>query len=959
MAMRWMQNLVLRFRSLFRRDAVDREMEQELRFHLEQQIAAHLAAGMPPAEARYAAIREFGGVEQIREECRDTRRIGWIQDFLQDVRFGMRMLRKTPGFALIALCTLALGIGANTAIFSFMDGVLLRALPVSDPHSLVLLQWSARGPSSNLGTSSYGDCRENRNAAGSSGCTFSEPLFHQIQSQGVFSEVAAFAGGGEITLTGNGAASTVDNAQYISGRYFQTLGVRPQSGRLIGPADEAGATCFVAVLSYSYWRNAFASDPSAVGKTIFLNRVAFAIIGVAEPRFDTLSPGRQIQMWLPLSTQRQVLQRPWDNRDVDPNNWWLVIVARSVPGKSRRNTQAALNVLFQTAALRGAKPVFKPETSPQVSLVPAESGLTGFTTQIAVPIYLLMLAVGVVLLIACANVAGLLLSRAAARHKEMAVRFALGARRGRIVRQLLTESLLLSISGGGLGLFFARWIMTMICTILAGNEDFAGTTMLNSRLDGHVLLFTGAVSLLSGILFGLAPALRGMRVDLTPALKDAAGNLRSGRPVAVWFSPGNTLVVTQVALTVIVLAGAGLLVRTLQNLRSVDPGFNTRNILTFRIDPTSAGYKRAAVDAFYNDLQARLAAVPGVGSVSYSWIPLLSGGLWTTGFRLPGKTDDGSAKMLTVGMDFFHTFGIPLRRGREFMASDFAVAAKSGAASDGQQQRVAANLNGSAKDLANQNNREMAALQPQPVIVNETLLRKYFPNTNPIGLRFGNALATDTDPFASSGWEIVGVVGDAKYEQLRGEIAPTIYAPFTGQGASFALRTAVNPSILIPQIRSVVAQLDASLPLNRMRTESQEIESQLMTERLIAKLSAFFGALALLLSCIGLYGLLAYEVARRTREIGIRVALGARSRDVLRLVIGQALALVAAGAAVGIAAALGVTRFLGALLYGVKPTDPVTFTTVVFCLVAIALLACYIPARRAMQVDPMVALRHE
>jgi predicted permease len=956
--MRRIHNIALRFRSLFQRSAVDREMEQELRFHLEQQMAAHIAAGMPPEEARYAAMREFGGVDQIREECRDMRSINWIQDIVQDLRFAVRVLLQSPGFALVAILTLALGIGANTAIFSFIDGALLRALPVSDPQSLVLLQWSAQGPSNHLGTSSYGDCRENHSGIGSGGCTFSEPLFHQIQSQGLFSELAAFAGGGEVALTGNGAASTVDNAEYVSGTYFQTLGVRPESGRLISSADETAASP-VAVLSYAYWRSAFDASPSAVGKTIFLNRVPFTIVGVAEPRFDALSPGRQIQMWLPLSTQSHILAVPWDNRDVDHNFWWLVMVARTKSGIPRGQTQAAVNVLFLNEALHGEKPAFKPEDHAQVSLRPAESGLTGFTTEIATPIYLLMLAVGVVLLIACANVAGLLLSRAAARQKEMAVRFALGARRERIVRQLLTESLLLSISGGALGLLFARWVMTMINTFVAANQDFAGTTTLNSGLDAHVLLFTGAVSLLAGMLFGLAPAVRGMRVDLTPALKDAAGNLRSGRPIARWFSMGNALVVAQVALTVVVLTGAGLLVRTLQNLRRVDPGFDTRNILTFSIDPTSAGYKRAAVDTFYSDLQGRLAAIPGVTSVSYSWMPLLSGGLWTTGFHLPGKTDEASAKMLTVGMDFFPTLGIPLRQGREFIASDFAVAAKNGEASDGQQQRIAASLKAGAKDLAGQNNRETATLQPLPVIVNEALLRKYFPNSTPIGLRFGSSVATDADPSASPGWEIVGVVGNAKYEQLRGEIAPTIYAAFTGQGASFALRTAVNPSSLMPQIRSVVAQLDANLPLNRIRTESQQIESQLMTERLIAKLGTLFGALALLLSCIGLYGLLAYEVARRTREIGIRVALGARSRDVLRLVIGQGLALAATGAAIGVAAALGVTRFLNSILYGVKPADPLTFAAVTFCLVAIALLACYIPARRAMRVDPMVALRYE
>jgi len=958
--MRWTHKLSLRVRSLFGQSAVDQALDEELRFHLEREITAKIASGVPPEEARSAAMREFGGMEQIREECRDMRSVNWIQDFFQDLRFGMRVLVKSPRFTLVAILTLALGIGANTAIFSLVDGALMRALPVSDPQNLMLLKWTAHGKSKHLSTSSYGDCQENRDASTNGGCSFSEPLFHEIQSQAIFSDLAAFAGGGGLALTGNGSASIVDSAQYVSGGYFQTLGVRPSSGRLISSADDTQSAAPVALLSYAFWKSAFGASPSAVGKTIFLNRVPFTIIGIAEPRFDALSPGNQTQMWLPLSSQMRI-ELPWDNRDGNSNFWWLVMVGRTKPGISRGQAQAAVNALFVNAALHGAKPVFNVEDKPAVSLVPAQAGLTGFTAEIATPIYLLMMAVAVVLLITCANVAGLLLSRAAARQKEMAVRFALGARRGRILRQLLTESVMLSIAGGALGLLFAGWIMTMISAVVATEDGLAGAYALSPGLDARVLLFTAAVSIFTGILFGLAPALRGMRVDLTPALKEAVGNFPPGRPIGRWFSVGNALVVAQVVLTVVVLAGAGLLVRSLQNLRSVDPGFDTRNILTFNIDPTSAGYRRAEVDGFDQDLQNRLAAIPGVTSVSYSWVPLLGRGLWTTGFDLPGKPKDetNEADMLTVGLDFFHTVGIPLRQGREFNASDLAVAAKDAEAQAAQSERVAASVKTGTKGLAEQNNNEAANLQPVPVVVNEALIRKYFPQTNPIGIRFGASVATDADPGSSPGWQVVGVVGDAKYNNLRREIAPTIYAPFTGQGAYFSLRTAANPSSIIPQIRSIVAELDGNLPVDRIKTETQQIEAQLITERLIARLSTFFGLLALLLSCIGLYGLLAYEVARRTREIGIRIALGANSSSVLRLVVGQALALTLAGAAIGIGAALGVTRFLNSLLYGVKPADPLTFIAVAFVLAAVALLACYIPARRAMKVDPMVALRYE
>ena len=957
--MRWRTKLQLRGKALFHRNVVDCEMEQELRFHLEQQIAANIAAGMPPEEARYAALREFGGVDQIREECRDMRSVNWIQDFVKDVRFGVRVLLKSPAFAAIAILTLALGIGANTAIFSLIDAALLRQLPVRDPESLLLLKWSARATPNHMDESSYGDCSETQTPAGATNCVFSEPFFREIESQpNLFSELTAFSGGGGLNLTGNGTATTIDSAEYISGSYFETLGVRPNSGRLISTADDSLSAAPVAVLSYSYWKSEFEGSPSAVGKTIYLNRIPITIVGVAEPRFDALSPGRMIQMWLPFSAQQRI-DLPWNNRDADPNNFWLVMVGRLKPGVPLKQAQAQITGLFSNDVVHGAKPMLKPTDEPAVALISAESGLTGRTTEMATPMYILMMAVGVVLLIACANVAGLLLSRAAAREKEMAVRFALGARRGRIVRQLLTESLLLSITGGALGILFARWVIVMISAFVAASEE--GPASLNPEIDARVLLFTAGVSILTGILFGLAPAFRAMGTNLTPALKEAAGNLASGRPLARWFSLRNTLVVTQVALTVVVLTGAGLLVRSLQSLRNVDPGFDTRNILTFSVDPNSAGYERAEAVRFFQDLQTRLTGTPGVTSATYSVMPLLSGGLWTTGFHMVGqpKEETSEADMLTVGLNFFHTMGIPLRLGREFNSTDFQTAAKNAEVRDSQEARVAASIKTGAQALTGQNDKGAGELAPLPVMVNEAFLRKYFPRLNPIGIHFGDSPADADNPFANPGWVIVGVVGDARYESLRREVNPTIYAPFARQGATFSVRTAADPTRFVPQIRSIVAQMDANLPVNRIRTETQQIEAQILMERLIARLSSFFGLLALLLSCIGLYGLLAYEVARRTREIGIRMALGARSSDVLRLVIGQGLALAMVGAAIGIGAALGVTRFLASLLYGVKPADPVTFIGVALFLGAVALLACYIPARRATRVDPMVALRYE
>jgi predicted permease len=934
-------------------------LDQDIRDHLERETQDNIDRGMSPEEARYAAVRKFGNVTLVKEATREVWILVWLEQLLQDLRFGFRVLTKSPGFAAVCILTLALGIGANTAIFSLIDAALLRKLPVSDPQNLLLLRWNSRAELHHLAMSSYGDCGSERIGVSSTGCSFSEPFFRNLQSQpAIFSDVAAFGAGDGYSLTGNGQATEIDHCEFVSGDYFQTLGIHPENGRLINSSDDAASSSAVLVLSYAYWKSAFAASPSAVGKTIFLNRVPFMIIGVAPPAFDALSPGRPIQVWMPLSTQRQ-LDLPWDGRENNANYFRLVIVGRLQPAVSSAQAQTALSTHFFNDLVHSPKPMSKPEDHPSVSLLPAQTGLTGDTAEIATPIYVLMLAVGVVLLIACANVAGLLLARAATRQKEMAVRYALGAGSLRIVRQLLTETLLLSLAGGAAGILLVKSATALISAFVTANpgDPPAPIPVINAR----VLLFTAAISLITGILFGLVPALRGMSTNLTPALKDAAGNPPSRHPLLRWFSVGNLLVLAQVALTVVVLAGAGLLVRTLQNLKNLDPGFDTRNLLTFRIDPTASGYKRPEVDDFYRDLQNRLAALPGVNSVSYSYVTLLSGGLWSEDFHLPGKPKDEKVEtnLLPVGLDFLRTMRIPLRQGRELSLADYSIVARNEEEAVAERHRLAVGIQSSAKDLAAQNNAAVSQLPPSPVIVNEELLRKYFPNQNPIGIGFGAHVADADDSSANSGWIIVGVCGDTKYESLRREVKPTVYLPFTGQAASFSLRTAANPLGFVPQVRSIINEMDGNLPLTQVQTESQQIESRLFAERLIARLSTFFGVLALLLSCIGLYGLLAYEVARKSREIGIRMALGARSRQVLRPVLGQGLALTSTGAAIGIAIALAVTRYLGSLLYGVRPGDPLTFAIVAICLVAVALLACYIPARRAVRVDPMVALRYE
>jgi predicted permease len=927
-----------------------------------------------------------------------------MQTLLQDLRYGLRMLARSPGFTAIAVLTLALGIGANTAIFSLIDAVMLRSLPVENPSGLVVVKWSARKAPEIRGYMSAGDCPTDLRFGepNPSGCSLSEPMFREMEQAKVFSGVAAFANAGRLDLAGNGPASVI-SGQVVSGDFFRTLGVKAFAGRVLQPSDDSPSAASVAVLNYGYWQSAFGGAREAIGRTIQMNGIPVTIVGVAEQRFIGLSPGSDYDVWLPLAVAPRISSPArWRNRQDDVTFWWLTVVGRLKAETPRAQAQATMSGIFRNEMLHGSVPMFeaggpmpgphgaapgggpvrremavgggpapaggkepmkippmgapassantalgqapdakpsepktfsKPADEPAVTLVSAQTGLSGSRRQYANPLYVLMLAVGIILMIACANVAGLMLARSAARRKEMAVRLALGAGRTRIVRQLLTESVMLSVIGGVLGIFFAYWGAHAIVSFVSSNQTRA--LGFAAGVDMRVLGFTVAVSLITGILFGIAPAFRSARIDLTPTLKEGFGVSPSIAQVGGrWISAGNALVVAQVALAIVVLVGAGLLVRTLENLRSIDVGFDSHNVVIFNIDLTLAGYKDTQIDSFYRDLQGRLSETPGVKSVSYSSLPLLSGSLMMTDFHWPGTPQDreSNANVLNVGPDFFTTMQIPFLGGRGFNASDYALAAS--------------------------NEGPTPTGAPTPVIVNQAFVAKYLGKENPMGKRFGESAAKDEGP-NNAGYEIIGVVRDAKYNSLRQEISPTMYAPQSGSGATFEVRTAADPQALLPAIRHVVAQLNENLPLFQVTTESQQIDRLLFQERLVARLSAFFGLLALVLACIGLYGLLSYEVSRRTREIGIRMALGAQEGDVLRLVVKQGFALAVVGAAVGMGVALGVTRYLTSMLYGVHANDPVTIGAVAVLLGLVALAACYIPARRATRVDPMVALRYE
>jgi len=938
----------------------DRDLEKEMQHHLRMAETDRVDRGASTRDAQAAARREFGNAGLVKELARDAWGWRWLQDLFEDLRYGFRTLRKQIGFSAIAIATLALGIGANSAIFSLIDAALLRSLPVRDSSQLVSLQWTAKVEPQHLNTWGYGDCEISNSKINAHGCSLSEPFFRDIAKKDIFANVAAFAGASRLNLSGSGIApSVVDRPEYVSGEYFDTLRVKPALGRLLAPEDDSASGGRAVVLSYRFWRTRFGGSSNVLGQTILLNRIPFTVVGVAEEAFDSLSPGNLLDMWLPLSSAARI-DTPWDNRDIDPSWWRLVIIGRLKSDAQAAPAAAQLTSRFQFFNGLGHRgmPIFKPEDNAVITLQPIASGLTGDRPDASTALYLMMLVVGIVLLIACANVAGLMLARATSRQKEMAVRFALGASKGRILRQLLTESLMLSCAGGALGILLAAWCLAAIVRFLQTNQD--GPLPFTPSMDSRVLLFTAAVSILTGVVFGLAPALRGLRVDLTPALKEGAGtSSQSSRAKRGWFSAGNSLVIVQVALSILVLAGAGLLVRTLQNLKTIYPGFDTHNVLIFRVDPTLIGYKMTDADHLYANLQSRLAAMPGVLSVSYSWVSLLGGGAWITSFPLEGrpKDDEVSSDVLPVGPSFFSTMRIPLLAGREFGPAEFARAALISASQDKRREQEASALKSGA---AGATKIPQEDLPPMPVIVNQAFIRKYLPQANPLGRIFGtNPGDPSKDEDKSAGWQIAGVVANAKYNKLRRDVEPTMYIPNAGGSVSFAMRTETDPTVFVPQVRALVSQLDANLPIYEVHTETHQLDQQIFKERLVARLAGFFGALALALACIGLYGLISYEVARRTREIGIRSALGAARSDVLRLVLTQGMRLVLLGSVAGIALAFAVTRYAQQLLFGVQAADPLTFIAVSLLLFAVTLLACFVPALRATRVDPVVALRYE
>ncbi len=855
-----------------------------------------------------------------------TKTAGFLEGFAQDISYAFRQLRRSPGFAAVAVLTLALGIGANTAIFTLVNTIMLTRLPVGHPEQLVILHWMShsKGPYVWNSSSSYGGCDMSDPGSGNSNCSFSYPDFVNFRSNAhSFQGVAAYGGGLGVQVDMNGHATRA-SGQYVSGDFFSVLEVRPVYGRILNSADDQPGAPPAVMLDFNYWQKQFHGDPNVVGGAVILNGVSFNIAGVAPPEFFGISPGSRPNIWVPLHDREVLGGKPqpgrWEARTI-----WLYLIGRLKPGVRADQARVETEVLYRgaLASTLSAIKAGPPDPHPRkgaidadlgIAITSAVRGLASLRSRYSTQLYLLMGVTGLVLLIACANIANLLLARAAARRKEIAVRLALGASRGRLLRQLLTESLLLGFIGAAAGLFVSYWASRGIVLILFRSSSPALFSMF--RPDFKVFGFAAAVAAFAAILFGLIPALSSTRVSPGATLKAAGGIAGgSGSHSEGGNRLGRALVAVEVAVALVLVIGAGLFLRTLLRLENLDPGFHTAHILTFSIAPSAAKIPDEKAPALTQELNRRLAALPGVESVTWSGDLMLVGNLWTTSLKIQEHPDLGEvdSQVMAAGPHFFETMQIPLLAGRGITLADC---------------------------------RKDAPL----VWVNRTFADRYLKGLNPVGAH----LMRDKTPS-----EIIGVVGDTKFQSLRAEIRPAIFVPSEGGDINFQMRTAGNPMALDGAVRKVFSDLAPNLPISNMQSLQEGIDNNLATENAMARLSTGFGLLALILAAIGIYGVLAYSVSRRTSEIAIRMSLGAMPGNILGLVLREGLRPAILGAVAGLLGSWGLTRLVAEFLYGVKPLDAITFAGATLVLLIIAALACYIPARRAMRVEPMIALRYE
>jgi predicted permease len=832
-----------------------------------------------------------------------------MSPFLRDMRYALRVLRRAPLFTGVAILSLALGIGANAAIFTLINQLILQQLPVKHPEQLILLSARGKHYGSNNGPNAL-----------------SYPMYQDFRDKNqVFSGMFARVGS-TLSLTSEGRTELAAG-EFVTGNYFPVLGVGAAIGRVFTASDDLmqGANP-VAVLSYRYWKTRFNGDPGVIGRKITLDGYPFTIIGVSAATFDGIAPGYSPQIRIPM-TMSDVFNEQFKRLN-ERRRRFINVFGRLKPGVTMEQAKASLQPLFhQITSMEVKMPAFAKASSYSKSeflkmwmdTLPASKGRSQLREQFSKPLLALMAIVALVLLIACSNLANLLIARASSRQKEIALRLALGAGRAQLIRQLLVESVLLSGIGGIAGLGLAVFIDKALISFLP-----VGTTpmTLSGTPDATVLGFTALVSVFTGVFFGLAPALQATRPELAPTLKDQASNVVGGTAVVL----RKGLVVAQVALSLLLLVGAGLFIQSLNNLKDLKPGFQTDNLLTFEVEPTLDGAKAAQVTSYYHQLLDRLRALPGVTSVGTSVIALLDNNEWDQWVTIDGYTPRADERpdphMQFPSPGFFDALKIPLLRGRDFSLKDVKGA-------------------------------------PRVAIVNAKFAKRYFGNSDPIGRHIGMG----NDPGTKTDTEIIGVAGDTKYEDMRTPVPEELYEPYDQQDFSLSVHVYVQtrgkPGDMFATVRQAVRQVDPAVPMFDMRTLTDQVDNSLVTERLMAMLSAVFGGLATVLAAMGLYGVMAYVVARRTREIGIRMALGADRGSVVWLVMREVLLLAAIGVGIGLTSAWGLTRLVESQLFEVKPSDPLTLLAATMGIATVAMLAGYVPARRATGIDPTTALRFE
>jgi predicted permease len=842
-----------------------------------------------------------------------------------DIRYALRGFRRTPLFTAVAILSLAFGIGANTAVFSLLDQVMLRLLPVKHPEQLVILKERGLhyGSNSGMNAMSYPMYKD-----------FSE---HNNVFSGMFCRFATQAS------LGFGSRTERVEAELVSGTYFPVLGVSAALGRTFTPEDDQIINGHpLVVLSYNFWQNRFNADPSIVNKTIVVNGHNMTVIGVAQAGFDGVQLGQTTKVFVPMMMKAQMTPL-WDA--MKDRRWrWVNAFGRLKPGVSTKQAQAALQPFMHSmlemevkeSAFHNASDYMRRQfLKSTVELLPGSQGQSYLRQELGTPLWVLMALTGTVLLLACANLANLMLARAASREREMAVRLAIGAGRTRIIRQLLVESLLLSVLGATLGLALAFGADQLLLAAYLP-ADSTGALAISATPDSSILLFTFSVMFITVLIFGLAPAIHSSRADVAPTLKDQAGSVVSGGNVLV----RKILVSAQVTLSLLLLIGAGLFLRTLNNLRDLGPGFSPERLVGFNLDPSLNGYSVERCKAFYKQLTSDLAATPGVQSVGLASMRILEGSEWDSSMTAEGYStradEDLQPYMNAISPNYFATLGVPIVEGRDFTIKDERTQSHGEPSNDGKPNLV-----------------------PTTVIINESFAKKFFKGRDPIGLHLGFG----ADPGTKTDMEIIGVVKDMKYTSLRDQIPiqayiPYLAGPYIGSMTVY-VRTSLEPQQVMGFVRRKVQTLDANIPVYAMRSTQEQIDLSLRTERLVASLSAVFGVLATLLAVIGLYGVMAYTVARRTREIGIRMALGAEQGNVIWMVMREVFMLIGMGVLIGVPLALGLSRLIKSQLFGMAPNDPLTLAAATLVLTAVACLAGFIPALRASRVHPTRALRYE